>query len=395
MIQLDVTSPNRYFGVHIPRMAITQPVLLSACLAYASHVLHLHGIVSAHLEEHLHDRALRLLTPLVTLYREASPSARENDVLGAILGTTILLRMKEQFLEPGEDRQHHFRASSTLFETLYDNASPSDDSLSSASLWAYLRGTIRVSVLLGQPCPFALEHLKSSGLSSSCGTLTDEARANIMTYLMAEVCTVSWQSRQRDRRTMQSTSPSTPSYSMSPSAFSPDRIESEIARIERALDEWESNLPASFQPWYVHRSEHDVFPEVFYLADWHCVAWQFFYTARIMLAVLSGPMLRDKTDVLSMARFLEDKIASPARWLCGMTLSTNSIGVKINGSHLLAWSAQYLTGTMERAKVLETLSALSDQVKWPSIACITRLENIWNGSQTNWIAHDQVNLGSL
>lgn len=237
-------SPNRFFGVQIPQMAVSEPVLLSACLAYAAHVLHLHDRVPVRVKEDLHDRALRQLIPRVTSYREGHGAG---DDQGPILATTVLLRMTEQFLEPDEDRQHHLYGSSTLFETGYSDWSLFDDTLSSTSFWAYLRGSIRVSFLLERPCPFKLDHLTGWESASVDSTLTDEARTNVVTYLLAETCTVCWGQ-----------------------PLSTDSKSSNLSRLKHALSQWKRHLPPTFQPWYVRQDETDVFPRVQYLASWHC-----------------------------------------------------------------------------------------------------------------------------
>ncbi|OJJ02060.1 hypothetical protein ASPVEDRAFT_83580 [Aspergillus versicolor CBS 583.65] len=353
---LDIVSPNRFFGLHVPQLAATETALLSACLAYASQVLYLHGRIAAPVKETLHDRTLRLLTPLLTTCQQSHP-------LGSILATTVLLRMTEQFLELGEDRQHHLYGSSTLFESEFDEWSIFDQNLSSTAFWAYLRGSIRVSFMLERPSPFELGRLQILNMEYAAKdvNLTDEAYTNIMTYLIAELCTAVW---------------GTPS--------SPADSAARVKRLEQAISDWRQHLPPSFQPWYVKFDESDTFPDVRYLASWHYVAWQFFYAAQIMLAVYS-PTIGSESNVFNLTRLLEQKIATPTRWLCGVTLSASDCGVKINGSHLVAWSAQFVTGKAEQGLILRMLLALWEETGWPNQTSCARLRGIWDGSRPRWV----------
>lgn len=240
--KLDIVSPNRFFGIHVPQVAVNEPALFSACLAYAAQVLYLHGRIPSEIKTSLHDRAVTQLTPLLTSFHEGHP-------LGSILASTVLLRMTEQFLEIGEDHQHHLYGGSTLFQICLDEWSLFDDSLSSTSFWAYLRGSIRVSFMLERPSPCELGRLNTlqNLFTNNNNNMTDEAYANVMTYLLAEICTVVW---------------GEPTSAVD--------VASKMKHLKTAIYEWRDQLPASFQPWYVEFSENDTFPDVRHLASWHC-----------------------------------------------------------------------------------------------------------------------------
>ncbi|KAE8358131.1 hypothetical protein BDV27DRAFT_138185 [Aspergillus caelatus] len=358
---LDIVSSNRFFGIYVPRMTVSEPALHSACLAYASQVLYLHGRVPREIKEELHDRALRQLTPTFT-------SSYQGRSAECLLASTVLLRMTEQFLELGEDHQHHLYGSSTLFETELHQLSLFDDNLRNSSFWAYLRGAIRISFLLERPSPFRLEYLSFIESSRGNGQMSDEAYANCMTYFIAELCTLCWSE---------------------PGALGSDgEVASRIHRLQGVINEWKSNLPASFNPWYTDFRENDIFPDVRYLAPWHCVAWQFFYAAQVMIAVYL-PAIREQSNVFQLTRTLEENVATPSRWLCGVTLSSNDYGVKINGSHLIAWCGQFLTARTEQNMVLHILLSLWEDTKWPNQTCCTRLKDIWNGSRGQWIDNER------
>ncbi|EXL60718.1 hypothetical protein FOCG_00011 [Fusarium oxysporum f. sp. radicis-lycopersici 26381] len=241
--ELDIVSPTRFFGIHVPQLMIGEPALLSACLAYSSLVLHLHGQVSMQVKDELYERALRQFVPCIAVYREGDGPVHN---IGPIHATTVILRMTEQFLELGQDRQHHLHGSSTLFETAHHDWSLLEDTQSSTSFWAYLRGSLRVSFLLEQPCPFELRYLSVWRYASKDPVLTDEARSNLMTYLLAEVCTLCWGDPAAEAST------------------------SKLDELRDAILQWREYLPPSFQPWYRNDDEGNVFPDIRFLAPWHC-----------------------------------------------------------------------------------------------------------------------------
>lgn len=224
-------------------MALTEPALWSACLAYASQVLFLNHRVSLEVKDELHNRALRQLTSLLTL-------SHKSDSIGAILATTVLLRMTEQFLELDEDHQYHLYGSSTLFENEFHDWSVFDDNTPSISFWAYVRGTIRISFLLEKPSPFDLDRLNIMNSLSQGTKMPDHAYTNAMTYLLAELCTVCWSDSQlvsHEQNAIQ-----------------------KLDELEYAIRLWKDGLPGSFNPWYVDFGDNDTFPDIRYLAPWHC-----------------------------------------------------------------------------------------------------------------------------
>ncbi|KAL8852641.1 MAG: hypothetical protein Q9221_002521 [Calogaya cf. arnoldii] len=105
---LDIVSSARHFGHSVPRLALKEPVLYYACLAYASHVMTLQGRLTPEDEAEYHNKAFSLLIPLLTSRPVPSEDA-------ALLATSVILRMSEQFAELAEDAQHHLNGAFSLF----------------------------------------------------------------------------------------------------------------------------------------------------------------------------------------------------------------------------------------------------------------------------------------
>ncbi|KFY95227.1 hypothetical protein V498_03459, partial [Pseudogymnoascus sp. VKM F-4517 (FW-2822)] len=133
---LDIGSPSHYFQSYIPKLALVEPLVLAACLACASHVMYLLGIVENCVEEHYNGKVLELLIPLLSSSEEATSS---ND---ALLATTVILRMSEQFLEVGNDAQRHLNGAASIFMDGSTDWSPIESSLAIACFWTHQRETI-------------------------------------------------------------------------------------------------------------------------------------------------------------------------------------------------------------------------------------------------------------
>ncbi|KFY33261.1 hypothetical protein V494_07785 [Pseudogymnoascus sp. VKM F-4513 (FW-928)] len=255
-----VRSPGHYFQLHIPQLALVEPLVLSACLACASHIMFLLGIVEKSVEEHYNSRVLQLLIPLLSSEERATSS---ND---ALLATTVILRMSEQFLEVGNDSQRHLNGAASLFMDGTTDWSPIESSLAIACFWTHLRETIRICFLREQPCQFDMSYLSLADDDLNPPVSSDEAWTNRMTYLLLRVCTLCWGA---SNETVKDDSAAI----------------MESKRLKCLIDSWKERLPLSFRPWGVNENGNGPFPVIQCFTPWHVVAWQFYYTAKVMLAV--------------------------------------------------------------------------------------------------------------
>lgn len=99
-----------------------------------------------------------------------------------------------------------------------------------------------------QPCPFELKHLGAWRYAAMDATLSDGARTNLMTYLLAEVCTLCWGGGQTS------------------GPVSAKRLE----ELGVVILEWMRWLPPTFQPLEQRYDEGDDFPKIDFWASTHC-----------------------------------------------------------------------------------------------------------------------------
>ncbi|KFX89387.1 hypothetical protein O988_08645 [Pseudogymnoascus sp. VKM F-3808] len=356
---LDIGSPDRYFQSHIPQLALTEPLVLSACLACASHIMFLLGEVEKSVDEYYNSRMLELLIPLLSSEEQATSSNQ------ALLATTVILRMSEQFLEVGSDAQRHLNGAASLFMDGITDWSPIESNLAIACFWTHLRETIRICFLREQPCQFEMSYLSLADDDLNVPVSSDEAWTNRMTYLLLRVCSVCW--------------------GTSTSVIREDSAATmDLKRLRCLIDCWKEHLPLSFRPWGVHKDGNGPFPVIRYFASWHVVAWQFYYTARVMLAVYCAED-EERTNLHCASTYIEAAVISPTRWLCGLCMSsTDNIGINLNGSHLMAWCGQFFSGRDERKFLLDFLSEFGHRTKWPNQTSCERLMELWDASNRSW-----------
>ncbi|KAK3066355.1 hypothetical protein LTR53_017335, partial [Teratosphaeriaceae sp. CCFEE 6253] len=249
---MDIGSPERYFENYVAQLALKEPLVLHACMSCASHIMYLMGLIEKEAEEDYSARVLSLLIPLLS--SEIATSQNEG-----LLATTVILRMAEQFSDIRADYQHHLNGAASLFMDGTD-WSATESNLATTCFWTSMRETLRIWFLCERPSDFEVDHLSLAEDDMSTDTSSEEAWTNRMTHLLAQVCKVCW------------------------TAERGDEVE-RVTRLRNRMSTWKTNLPATFRPWsFVERGDRP-FPGIRCLSPWHVVAWQFYYTANVMLGI--------------------------------------------------------------------------------------------------------------
>ncbi|KAK5718884.1 hypothetical protein LTR17_015564 [Elasticomyces elasticus] len=221
-------------------------------------------------EEHYHGKVLDLLIPLLS--SEAATSSNE-----ALLATTVILRMSEQFSEVGNDCQRHLKGAAPLFMDGTD-WSGIEINLATACFWTHHRESIRMSFLREQSFGFDFSHLSLLQDDMSLAASSEEVWTNRMTLLLLEIIKACWDEDGEGRP-------------------------ADHARLRTILQLWRAHLPLAFQPWCVRDSDTSPFPLIRCLSSWHIVAWQFYHTARVMLAVYAPEV--SSRDMHRMREYME------------------------------------------------------------------------------------------
>lgn len=154
-------------------------------------------------------------------------------------------------------------------------------------------------------------------------------------------------------------------------------------------------MPSTMQPWCNATAAEDVFPLIRFVTTWHTLAWQFYYAARVVLAVCS-PARPANGSLLKMNQYInvripicpsrenenrltrcQNNVIEPTRQLCSICVADNNEGSQLNGVHLVGCCARFLTACDEQQAVLNYMTEFMEQKKWPNQADIDRLRSAW------------------
>lgn len=218
---LDITSPSLHFASTTPRLALANPVLLLACLAYAARAIHPHCSLS----EQYSGACIKLLIPLLS--DEGFVGSDET-----LLATLVILRHVEQYAEAPQDQAAHLSGAFSLVALRPEP--PPRESLPGAALWTYMRQDIRQALLNRAPPKLKPSH--GIHLDNFDGDGGESSWADRACYLAALACTFAW---------------------------GDTKDEVDESYLSGLLDRWVDNLPQVYYPY--HESEGSVQ----FLARWH------------------------------------------------------------------------------------------------------------------------------
>lgn len=350
---LDIVSPEQHLSRAAPILALADPLLYSACLAYSSHVLHLLGRLEKATEQRFNDHAIQLLIQKLS----EDPSAWS---AGSVLTTTVLMRVTEQFSEIAEDGEYHLNGAFGITASAGRTWGLEPVDLETSAFWTYLRMSVRMSFLCehATKCdPVALVRLSDTEEAFRDAS-REAALTNRMTCLLAQICNACW----------------SPSQQI---------VQGQLLTLKADLSELRDSLPGTFQSWSYVSASNNLFPSVKYMSTWHAIFWQFSYAADVLLAA-NFALLRPSPTVASQGHYLEREILKPTRKLLAVAFSSDEIGLRINAAALIAWCGQFLTEDEEQEAVIEWLARLSADAAWPSKTVTGRLRRIWAGEQSHW-----------
>ncbi|KAA8910942.1 hypothetical protein TRICI_003953 [Trichomonascus ciferrii] len=323
---LDGVSDKQHFSVVVPQKAVRCPVLYYACLACSARTL------CRDVEEVYSVKCYRLLIKLLE-----NPECVADEVL---LATTVILRMKEQFLDLWEDSQHHLKGCFSIIVPEKQFRFSPDIGLGEASFWTYVREDLRMAVLHRRKCIFT----KDSPITFSPGS--ECMWTNIITYITVKM--VNWAFGEKDYE--------------------------EGKRLNDFLDEWFRRKPNTFDPIGSSLKSHPI-PRVTFVCSWHNYAYQYYYFGKLLYASVINTLA--DCDPLLSNTVLETDILQPSRILLGIVAYTKSHACQINGSHLAAYGGQYLVKEEERELLINFLTDLNKETGWPCQATCESLHTTW------------------
>ena len=234
--KLDIVSPARHMCQTIPSLALSRPVLYYACLAYASHIKVLNGELDASVEEQYGNEAISLLIQALATH------SSNNETDEALLATSVILRMSEQFAEIGDDAQRHLGGALSLFTTTSTKWSSFQTDALGTTFWIYIRQSLRLCFLDEVGCRFDINLIEKD---TTFTPAADAVWTNRMTYLLAKTCNTCFAEKDRNAQNIQ------------------------LDELRVTLDLWTRSLPPCFNAWYFRDDDFDLFPTIQFLSAWH------------------------------------------------------------------------------------------------------------------------------
>jgi len=370
---LDCTDASRQFTLKIPALATTSPVLLEAIMSFAAR--HKGDAETASLA---HERSIAMLIVLLD-----SEQVADDDVL---LCAIVILRVFEQLtaLGNGSDQERHLAGCSALLRACQGPCvDPAAPGLRDAAFWVYMRQCL-YNACINQQAPnvdfsLTLSPIPTPGNADSLRSET--AWANTMTWICATIVQFCFGSHAQE----------------------PNNRMAKWQELSNTLEDWARSRPSSFNPiWQSNETYHEnPFPEYYFAADWHVVAFGFYQLA-CMLLIIYKPNPRfairsvhagglRKEDVSSQFRHSfvggsrantkqsrQAQILEHARALCGSCKSEpGNVPARITLCHSVFLWGGLLDDPCERNCLVQLLEELEHNHAWPTAWIISLLREEW------------------
>ncbi|KAH7310840.1 hypothetical protein B0I35DRAFT_397230 [Stachybotrys elegans] len=248
---LDCTDASRQFALNVTTLAKSSSILLYAIISYAAH--HLGDGDTA---DESQEKCIQLLIP--SLSTEVATHE-------AILCAIVILRVCEQLSVTvmGSDQERHLAGLSALLKKSQGRqVDPSAPTLSQAAFWVYVRQCLYNACVNQQPPNLDFDLVVMAPPHEGADVKSETAWANTMTWICATVVHFCFQ---------------TTVY------LEPSMRLQRWYELSEAVENWNRMKPSTFEP--IWSGEGDPFPEIFFTADWHVMAFGFYHLARMLLKV--------------------------------------------------------------------------------------------------------------
>ncbi|OOQ82429.1 C6 transcription factor [Penicillium brasilianum] len=349
---LDCTDASRQFTRKIPILVKQSPILLHAVLSYAAR-----HVGDAEMAEQAHERCVELLIPSLS-----SETVTDDDIL---LCAIVILRVFEQLnvMVTGSDQERHLAGCSALLRASQGReVDPSTPGLRQAAFWVYMRQCL-YNACVHQQAPNVDLNLvlipPPAGSDPLSDLRSETAWANTMTWICATVVHFCFGS----------------SY---PEPSSRIRRWQELSE---AVENWLITRPDTFDPiWYSEavKESGNPFPEIWFTADWHIMAFGFYHLACMLLAIYKPSPKFAVRGLHSPARESDVRVMMHARAICGACNSSPStVPSLITLCHSTFIWGPLMTDSAERAGVIRLLRDMEATHAWPTTWIINSLKEEW------------------
>jgi hypothetical protein len=264
----------------------------------------------------------------------------------------------------GSDQERHLAGCSALLRASQGReVDPSTPGLRQAAFWVYMRQCLYNACVHQQAPNVDLENLvlipPPDGGDPLSDLRSETAWANTMTWICATVVHFCFGSSYPEHST---------------------RIR-RWQQLSEAVESWLSTRPDTFNPiWYSEavQGSGNPFPEIWFTADWHIMAFGFYHLARMLLAIYKPSHRFAVRGLHSTARESDIRVMMHARAICGACNSSPStVPSLITLCHSTFIWGPLMTDPAERAGVIRLLRDMEATHAWPTTWIINSLKEEW------------------
>ncbi|GFF24094.1 hypothetical protein IFM58399_00533 [Aspergillus lentulus] len=345
----DITDPQRHFEIVAPARALHEPVLRAAILAFSSRHINRQRPDGDTESLKYHNQCLELLIPAL--------SCNDNEITEELLAAIAILRQNEE-MDP-QDNQFHLTGTTRILNTM--SSFGSSGGLGEAAAWLCLREDMYISLTSQSPLRTDLHSFERSDVF----TRTDDfAWSNRMVFLLARILSCAFNEENRTRGFYAS-----------------------LKALEKEVDYWNASKPQTFHPvHFVPRGKDSGqrFPTIWTLLPVHVVGLQYYYIAKIILALsgCSNPSLPYET--LQRSRDVEKLVRGHLLNVLGLAASNpRAENTLFTARHsLVAWG-WILRHKLDQEAAEGLLRYMELKTGWNTSHLIDSLREQWNNEHAD------------
>ncbi|KAK0636414.1 hypothetical protein B0T17DRAFT_81262 [Bombardia bombarda] len=363
----DLNDANNTFGnvVAIRALDSDLPVLFRAIIAFSA--CHWSRVTDASVQNVALSFYSACIKDLLRALGMSSPGPSSTGFSGEFLAASCLLRSYEILSESMQSPQCHLLGAYSFSTTIHIDLSAWG--LAQAGFWNYLREEITVGLAYDRPVRIPSQDFTSLHKMITCSTISDDMRANLITYILARTVNFHFAQAQQATHLVQVQGAESPGRV---DQLHHGGVESTWEELKSDVQLWTSHLPSTFEPFSLapKRAHFDLFPSKWMIRPWHVSALQYVSIAEILL-LLSCP----SSTLPDQSR--RSQIQQLTLRVCGLAFTNDNIAARVNAFGPLIFCGRFLTTREHQDALVNMVVDFSKPTTWPIKDGISKLKEAW------------------
>ncbi|PSS28468.1 hypothetical protein M430DRAFT_132978 [Amorphotheca resinae ATCC 22711] len=344
---LDITDIQRHFGVDVPERAMSCPVLLNALLAFSARHLSRTSDYDPAIADYYHQKCVRLMIPML--------DQKELVADETLFAAAVILRAFEETDESnmGGGPEPHLTGTSVFANAQLEFGTWGG--LGHAAFWVFVRQDIYMSLLSQRPLKVDLKGWEDR-LSFNLGfePTSDCTWANRMIWIVAEIVAFCFG----------------------------DKNGSNWEAPRMKTERWNLCRPKSFDPILYHPRDEKcgrLFPEIRLGHPWHVTGMQYYYIAKLFLAVYNPSIPKIGLGYQRQRRAIAEEVLQNAEAVCGIAFSSSLVAARLTACvAIIACGPWFIERDREQQEMLlQLLRRAEVENAWPTSFLTQGLMGEW------------------